>query len=140
MQVPFRNFTQRLKADGFLAVGGTTGFGYKTGKGVGGAQTQITTRATTVVLNKLCGAITTDTTSLATAAEISFTVTNSKVAANDVVVACIKSGGTTSGSTWAAVTAVADGSFQISLANLHASVADTGAIVINFAVIKSSID
>lgn len=138
MQVPFRRFAARIMADGFVAKGKTTGIGYRTGASVGGAVTQITSRATTVVLNTLCGTITTDPTSLAAAAEATFTVTNSKVAATDVVVCCIKSGGTTAGSTWAAVTAVAAGSFQITVTNLHASTADVAALVINFAVIKSS--
>jgi hypothetical protein len=138
MQVPFRNFAARLKADGFLAVGGTTGFGYKTGKGVGGTVTQITDRSTGVTINKLSGTITTDATSLATGAEATFVVTNSKVAATDVVVVSLKSGTTTPGSTLVSVTAVAAGSFSITLANLHASVADTAAAVINFAVIKST--
>lgn len=105
--------------------------------GSGGAVTQITSRATGVTLNTICGTITTDSTSLAAAAEATFTVTNSMVAANDVVVCCVKSGGTTPGSTWASVTAVGAGSFAITVTNLHASTADTAALVINFAVIKS---
>jgi hypothetical protein len=35
------------------------------------------------------------------------------------------------------VSAVAAGSFDIRLTNLHASTADTGASIINFAVIKA---
>lgn len=132
---PFRRFPAKLVADGFLARGKSTGIGYKTT--VGGAVTQITSRATGVTLDKLCGTITTDATSLAAAAEATFVVTNSKVVATDVVVVCVKSGGTTVGSTIAVVTAVAAGSFSITVTNLHASTADTAALVINFAVIKS---
>jgi hypothetical protein len=138
MVAPFRRFAAKLLADGFLARGRTTGFGYKTGVGVGSTVTQITTRATGVTINALSGTITTDSTSLAAAAEATFIVTNSKVAATDVVVVAVKSGGTTAGSTWASVTAVAAGSFSITVANLHASTADTAALVINFAVIKST--
>lgn len=110
------------------------GFGFQ--KGVGGTVTQITSRSTGVTINKVCGTIQTDVSSLAAGAEATFTVTNNKVGANDIVVISIQSGGTTPGSTWAAVTAVAEGSFAITLTNLHAATADTGAMVINFAVIK----
>lgn len=103
-----------------------------------GAVTQITSRATGVTLNTLAGTITTDPTSLAAGAEATFTVTNSKVAATDVPVCAVKSGGTTPGSTHAVVTAVAAGSFDITVNNLHASIADTAALVINFQVLRQN--
>lgn len=109
-------------------------FGYETG--AGSTVTQITNRSTGVTINAVCGQITTDDTSLAAGAEATFTVTNSEVAATDVVVVSAASGQTTSTSV-PLVTAVAAGSFDITLTNLHASTADTGAMVINFAVIKS---
>lgn len=121
----------------------TMGFGFWKGRGIGGTVTQITTRATGVTFDttngrgKLCGRITTDSTSLAAGAEVSFTVTNKAVGADDVIVLSIKSGSTTPGSTWAQVTAVAEGSFQITLTNLTAATADVAALVINFVVIKS---
>jgi hypothetical protein len=122
---------------GGLTSSGPTGTGIGYATGAGGTVSQGTDRTTTVVLNKLSGQITTQATSLAAGAEVTFTVTNSTVAAGDVVVCAVKSGGTTPGSTWAAVTAVGAGSFQITLTNLHASTADTAALVINFAVIKA---
>lgn len=125
---------QTQRAGGYRAYGKAGGFGYASG--AGGAVTQITSRATGVTLNKLCGAITTDSTSLAAAAEASFVVTNSKVAVGDVVIVTPRSGQTASTSV-AFVTAVAAGSFTITLSNLHASTADTGAMIINFAVIKA---
>lgn len=103
--------------------------------GDGGAVTQTTNRSTGVTLNTICGAITTDTTSLAAGAEATFTVTNSKVAATDVVSVCVKSG--TVATTIAYVSAVAAGSFNITLSNLHASTGETGALVINFIVHKA---
>lgn len=109
------------------------GVGYSTG--AGGAVTQITNRSTGVTLSKLTGQITTDATSLAAGAEATFTVTNTLVAATDVVVVCAASGQTADTSV-PVVSAVAAGSFKITLTNLHASTADTGAMVINFAVIK----
>lgn len=113
--------------------------GFQTaGAGVGGAVTQITNRSTGVTLNTLCGVITTDTTSLAAEASAEFTVTNNLLAATDVVVACQRSG-TNGGNTDAYVSTVAAGSFKIRVANNNASggTAETGAILINFAVIKA---
>lgn len=110
----------------------TRKIGYATG--AGDTVTQITNRSTGVTINKPCGKIQTDTTSLAAAAEATFTVTNSVVEIGDVVVVSIRSG--TAATTIAFVTAVAAGSFDITISNLHASTAETGAIVINFAVIK----
>lgn len=135
----FRRFSQKLLADGFLAKGLTTGFGFKTGEGVGGTVTQATNRSTGVTLNKLAGQITTDTTSLAAEAQATFTVTNSKVAANDVVVVSIKSG-SNGGNTAVTVKAVAAGSFDLMVSNNNAAAgtAETGAIVISFVVIKGT--
>lgn len=115
------------------------GIGYKTGKGVGGAVTQATNRTTGVTINQLAGAITTNNASLAAEASADFVVTNSKVAADDVVCIAIKSG-TNGGGTLAQVVGVAAGSFTIRVQNnnVAAGTAETGAIVINFAVIKSA--
>jgi hypothetical protein len=124
----------------------TMGYGLWTKRGLGGTVTQATSRSTGVTFDtstnrgKLCGAITTNAASLAAAAQVTFTVTNKAVGANDVIILSIKSGSTTPGSTWATVTAVAEGSFNISLANLTAATADVAALVINFMVIKSVVN
>jgi glucosamine 6-phosphate synthetase-like amidotransferase/phosphosugar isomerase protein len=76
-----------------------------------------------------------DNTSLAAGAEATFTVTNSHVSAKSVVVVNAASGQTADTSV-AVVSAVAAGSFDITITNLHASTADTGAMVINFIVIE----
>lgn len=117
-----------------VAAFSAAGLGYSSGQG--GAQTQATDRTTTVVLSKLSGAITTAATSLAAGAEATFTVTNTLVAATDVVVVCLKTPSAT-GLSLPFVSTVADGSFQITLTNLHGSTADTSASVINFVVIKA---
>ena len=104
--------------------------------GLGGAVTQATSKSTGVTLNKPCGPITTHDAALAAAAEVAFTVTNSTVAAGDVVVACIKSGGT-SGAYNLQVSAVTDGTFDLALGNMSAG-SLSEAVVINFAVIKSA--
>jgi hypothetical protein len=118
---------------GLTCTGPTGGLGYATG--AGGAVTQITNRSTGVTLSKVTGAITTDTTSLAAGAAAEFTVTNTAVAVTDVVVVAIRSGATTT-QTLVRVSTVAAGSFKIVVENNHASTAETGAIIINFAVIK----
>jgi len=103
--------------------------------GDGAAVTQITTRSTGVTINAICGAITTDNTSLAAAAEATFIVTNSYVAATDVPVVAMKT--ITTGTPVAHVTNVGAGVFSITLTNLHASTADTSADVINFIILKA---
>ena len=113
----------------------SAGVGY--GTGAGGTVTQITSDSTAVTINTICGTITTFALVLATAVDTSFTVTNSSVAANDVVVVSTKSyGGTADGIPVVAVEATADGSFIINLMNNGAVTLDALA-VINFAVIKS---
>jgi hypothetical protein len=87
-----------------------------------------------VTLNKLCGTITLHAQSLAAGAETGFTLTNSTIAATDVVVACIKGVGTVN-SYQLTVDGVAAGSCHITLANLSAG-ALAEALTINFVVIK----
>lgn len=112
------------------------GIGYATG--AGGAVTQATNRTTGVTLSKLTGQITTNNASLAAEAAAEFTVTNTTVAIGDVVVVAIQSG-TNGGNTDVYVSTVAAGSFKIKVANNNAAggTAETGAIIINFAVIKA---
>jgi len=107
--------------------------GYPTGSG--GAVTQLTNKSTGVTLNTICGQITTSNASLGSGSEISFTLTNSKIAATDVVVVCISSGATTN-TYQLLVDAVAAGSCRIFLRNSSAT-SRSDALVINFAVIKA---
>jgi hypothetical protein len=71
---------------------------------------------------------------LAAAAEVSFTLTNSTIGADDVVVVCIKSGAT-AGAYNAQVDAVAAGSCRIGVGNMSAG-SLSEALVLNFVVIK----
>lgn len=123
-----------VPAFGAQAVTSTTSIGYAAG--AGGAITQITDKATGVTLNQICGAITTTAAELVGGAEVTFTVTNSTVAATDVVVVCIKSGAST-GTYVAMATAVAAGSFAITLANVGATASE--ALVLSYVVIKAVI-
>lgn len=124
---------------GILSTSASTGIGYAAGAGA--AVTQITNRSTGVTINAVCGTITTTTTSLAAGASAEFTVTNSAVAIGDVVVVAIRSGSSNgagvAGITSAVVTTVAAGSFVMSINNESTTTAETGAIIVNFAIIKA---
>ena len=114
----------------------TAGIGYATGAGA--AVTQASNRTTAVTCSGLSGQITTSSASLAAEAAAAFTVTNTSVAIGDVVVVSQQSG-SNGGNTLVQVTTTAGGSFQIQVCNNNAAAgtAETGAIIINFAVIKA---
>jgi len=112
----------------FLVVG-SGGLGYGTGSG--GAVTQTTSRTTGVTLNKTNGAITLVSAAGSTTWQ-SFTVTNSKVAATDVVAICQKSG---TDLYEVMVTNVAAGSFNVSFRTTGGTTTEQP--VFNFAVIKA---
>jgi hypothetical protein len=109
--------------------------GYSTGTGGTVTQGSGTGKSTAVTLNKRCGQITMDNASLAAAAEVSFTLTNSFIAATDVVMVCIGSGAT-AGAYNVQCDAVASGSCRISVGNMSSG-SLSEAIVLNFVVIKS---
>lgn len=138
---PFRRFSSILAPFGLLARGKSQGIGYKAKLAVGGAVTQLTNRSTGVTLDKLTGVITTVTTSLAAEGSADFVVTNSRVAVNDVVVVSIRSG-SNGGGTIVSVVGVAAGSFTVRVhnGNVAAGTAETGAILINFVVLKGAAD
>lgn len=102
--------------------------GYSIG---GGAITQITSRTTGVTLNKSSGTITLVSAAGSTSYQ-TFTVTNSFVAANDVIVINQKSG---TDKMAMFVTAVASGSFNITFATTTGTTTEQP--VINFAVVKA---
>lgn len=121
-----------------LVTGGTGGIGYGTGAGTTG--TQATNRSGAITLAApaaLSGTITGQATSLAAGAEAVATVTATSVAIGDVVVLSVQSGPTANTSVFS-VSTVAAGSFAIKAHNLHATTADTGAPILNFAVIKAA--
>ncbi len=127
--------TGDIEATGSILSGGaTSGIGYDTG--AGGAVTQATSRTTGVTINKVCGRITLFSTTTTAGTFASFTVTNSAVAANDVVIVNIGSGATAN-SYSVTVSAVAAGSFRVQIANA-AAVGTAEAPILNFAVIKAT--
>lgn len=121
---------------GVTSSSATAGIGYATG--AGGTVTQITSRITGVTINKTSGTITTDTTSLAAEVSAAFIVTNSTVAIGDVIVLSQRSGAVGL-MTDLSVSTVTAGSFTINVMNNNAAagIAETGAIIINFAVVKA---
>lgn len=114
----------------------SAGIGYATG--AGGTVTQATDRSTGVTLSKISGTIVTNNASLAAETSATFTATNTTVAIGDVVVVSQQSG-SNGGNTNVYVSTTAAGSFAITVANNNpvAGTAETGAIIINFAVIKA---
>jgi len=123
------------------------GFGFWGKRNIGGTVTQQTNRTTGVTFDtttnrgKMCGTITTNNASLAAEAAAEFTVTNKAVGINDVVLVSQQSG-SNGGNTDVFVSTVAEGSFKIKVSNNNASggTAETGAIIINFCVIKSVVN
>lgn len=100
------------------------------------AITQATSISTGVACNAYSGVITTVSQAVAAGAEATFTVTNNKVAATDVVNVAIKDH-TSAGTFMAYVSDVSAGTFDISITNLHASTAGNNVLVINFVVQKA---
>lgn len=122
-----------LAATGAITSSGTAGLGYAVG--AGGTVTQLTSKATGVTLNKLCGTITLNSAALAATTIVTFTVTNTTVGATDVVVAQHDTVGTIGAYTIMPNTSAA-GSFKISVRNNTAG-SLSEAIVIRFAVVKA---
>ena len=102
----------------------------------GGTVTQGTSKSTTVVLSTYSGQITMHAAELAAGVEVTFTVTNTRIAATDVVIANHGSAGT-AGSYLVQANSIASGSYKITVSNVSAG-ALSEAIVINVALIKGA--
>lgn len=120
--------------NGFLAVSPSVGVGYATG--AGGAVTQATSKATGVSLNTLAGAITMNNAALAAATIVSFVLTDTSIAATDVLILNHISGGTVGSYTLNAQAAA--GSATINVRNNTAG-SLSEALVLQFAVVKGVI-
>ena len=108
--------------------------GYITGEG--GTVTQATSKATAVTLNKKCGQITMNAASLAADTTVTFVLTNSTIAATDLLVLNHVSGGTAG--SYLLNAQCGAGSVSINVRNITAG-SLSEAIVIGFAVIKAVI-
>jgi hypothetical protein len=108
-------------------------FGY--GAGAGGTVTQATNKSTGVTLNSRCGQITLNAAALAADTTVSFVMTNSSVAAGDVLILNHISGGTTGSYVLNAKSAA--GSATIDVRNITAG-SLSEAVVIAFVLIKAT--
>lgn len=129
----FINATSVYTPLSLTSTGATAGIGYATG--AGGTVTQATDKTTGVTLNKVTGEITLNAAALAAATIVTFTLTNSAIAATDLIVTAHHSGGTFGAYT---INAWATGAGTASIAvrnNTAASLSE--AIVIKFAVVKA---
>lgn len=131
----FNPYERQVVKAGLFSGSPVHGLGYITG--AGGAVTQITSKSTGVTLNKLSGKITLNNAALASAAIVSFTVTDTSVVATDVIVACHASAGT-AGSYLVQANAIAAGSFAITVQNISGG-SLSEAIVINVVVFRAAI-
>ena len=89
--------------------------GYQAGGG--GTVNQTTSKSTGVTLNTLTGQIPMNAAALAAGAKVSFTVTNNKVLATDIILVNVVSGGTAKAYR-ATVAGVAAGSFDVTVENI----------------------
>ena len=99
-----------------------------------GVVTQLTSKATAVTLNKSAGRITLNAASLAAQTNVSFTLNNSFISANDTLILTI-SGGATIESYNCWVNSLGVGTASITLRNVTAATPLAEAVIINFALI-----
>lgn len=115
-----------------LSSNATGGIGYATG--AGGTITQLTNKATGVTLSKACGQITMNAAALAASTTVSFTLTNTAIAATDTIDVHRASGGTAAAyNVWC--DSVAAGSCVVCVRNISAG-SLSEAVVLNFSICK----
>ena len=131
------NFYANGSADNYfggnVTVGGGGTLGY--GAGSGGTVTQVTSKATTVTLNKPCGQITMHNAALADATTVIMPFLNSTIGDTDTVVFTCDGGFGANYLVWG-VNPLA-GSISVAVRNVS-GVSQSQALVINYAVIKGS--
>jgi len=98
-----------------------------------GTVTQATDKSTGVTLNKSSGRITMNNAALASNTAASFTLTNSLISTNDVIITNV-SGGGTAGAYTTYVSSMTAGSAVITLRNLSAG-SLSEAVIVNYAII-----
>jgi len=99
-----------------------------------GTVTQATSKSTGVTLNKSAGQITMNAAALAGSTAVSFTLTNSLISANDVLILNVGSGGTAVAYT-VYTSSISAGAAVITLRNMTTATSLSEAVVINFALI-----
>lgn len=111
-----------------------SGIGYEAG--AGGQVVQAVSATTAVALNKMSGQITTVAQNLGALAMVSFTVNNSNVLANDIILCTLLSGNTVPGTIVRARGVSAATSFIIDVISPNNT--ETGVLVIEFAIFRSA--
>jgi hypothetical protein len=118
--------------NGIASSSATTGIGYATG--AGGTVTQLTSKITGVTLNNVSGEITMNNASLDAATTVNFTLTNSAIAATDLLVINQASTANAGGYCFNAICNA--GNAQVSVRNIMAASA-SDAVVLRYAVVKA---
>lgn len=99
-----------------------------------GTVTQATDKSTAVTLNKSAGRITMNAAALGATTNVSFTLNNSFISSNDVLIVTLSGGIATAGTYNCWVNSMSAGSASITLRNLSAG-SLSEAVIINFALI-----
>jgi len=99
-----------------------------------GTVTQLTDKSTAVTLNKPAGRITTANVALGATTNVSFTLNNSYISSNDVLIVTLSGGIATAATYNCWVNSLSAGSASITLRNISAG-SLTEAVIINFALI-----
>jgi hypothetical protein len=120
---------QDIIGSNFVLAGGELGYTAE----ASGTVTQLTDKSTAVTLNKSAGQITLNGASLANITNVSFTLNNSTISANDVVILSVASGATAGAyNCW--ISSKTSGSCVITIRNFSGG-ALSEAFVLNFAVL-----
>lgn len=98
-----------------------------------GVVTQLTSKSTAVTLNASAGQITMNNASLGATTNVTFTLNNSLISTNDIIILNV-SGGATAGAYNCWISSLAVGSATITVRNISASPLSE-AVVVNFALI-----
>lgn len=118
----------------FSAVYATAEIGYAAA--AQGAVTQLTSKSTGVTLNTSAGQITMNNAALAATTNVSFTLTNSKITAKDVIIFNVSGGNATPGTYNVFTSTLAAGSATVVLRNISGG-SLSEAVVLNFSIIHA---
>ena len=102
-----------------------------------GTVTQLTSKSTAVTLNKSAGRITMNAASLLSQGVVLFTLNNTAIGANDVIIVSVSGGGTV-GAYWPYVASLTAGSAVLGLFNNTAGPL-AEAVILNYAIIHGAL-
>lgn len=102
-----------------------------------GTVTQATSKSTAVTLNKSAGQITMNNAALAATTNVAFTLNNSLIGANDVLIVNVAGGNATAGTYNVFTSTLTTGSATIVLRNISGG-SLSEAVVLNFAIIHAA--